>query len=568
MKPTSFSIALGPTRLSLHDVSCVFEDSHCSLWVNVDNPYYIQYQTDHTGFSLFMGERTASPFEEPEATHPGASGTLIRYDSTTHQFRLSTDRLGTAIVFHRQLGDGTYCLSNRLEHLISNETTVEWHSIQQYLCRGYTLDSKTFFQEIQQTLPNQEITVSLDGPVPSVSVSGRTRSSDDDSEDPVNTIAERLRDHLRSSPPGVLMMSAGWDSRTLLLDGSTPFATAYSHGDLSSRELRITQRLTGSVRLDHIFTEISRLDFTPQLLESMLNENGFCVFPIWYLAAQKIKKIYDAPLVSGVLGELLGGHYGLLSLGNRWQKLKSALFIFNKQRIPDHRIEAAVRKFALPPTSHWFLTDDANAHFSTLADKTAQQTYDSLSRQYQETRDWQLAIEQFNMDHRARQYILKQAQAASCLIGYRLPFADDRAVEAIGKLPFSERVHNKTNQEILRRHHSELLKEPMSATLVGAKYPIPIQELSRGVRIVKELLSRRLRNKSPQLGWFNYEHLYQSSSLYDIIDSLQHEMWDKEKMRLTIKDNPKNSIDAGSTLDMLAKVKTVDYYLAFAKRER
>ena len=561
MKPTSFSIALGQQRPKLHKEPCTFEDAQCSLWVNKSNDYHIQYRLEATGFMLFIGERSSQPFHTHEMTHLPAQGTLIRYDSESRQFQLTCDRLGTAIVFYRTLSNGTVCFSNRLEHLVIKETTIDWHSIQQYLCRGYTLNNKTFFQEVQQTQPNQDTKVSLEEPSPRLSITERKRFTPVNGHPPIETVAERLKEHLKNSSHGILMMSAGWDSRTLLLNGRDPFVTAYSHGDLSSRELRIAQRLTGSERLDHLFTEISRLDFGPELLENMLEENGFCVFPIWYLAAKKLSKLYDAPLVSGVLGELLGGHYGLLSLGNRWQKLKSALFIFNKQTIPEHRIEAAVKKFAAPPTSHWFLTRDANEHFSSLANATAIATFDAMNQRYKTSGDWQLAIEQFNMDHRARQYILKQAQAASGILGYCLPFADERAVDATRQIPFADRVHNKANQHILQHYRPQLLSEPMSATLVGAKYPVPVQEFSRGLRIARELISKRFSKKGPQLGWFNYEHLYQRSTLNDIIESLNDEIWDKERMRSTIIMNPQNGIDAGSTLDMLCKIKFIDYII-------
>ena len=58
----------------------------------------------------------------------------------------------------------------------------------------------------------------------------------------------------------------------------------------------------------------------------------------------------------------------------------------------------------------------------------------------------------------------------------------------------------------------------------------------------------------PRLGWFNYQHLYQSNVFNEIIDSLTSPLWDKSRMRNIIKENPKNGIDAGSTLDMMCKI--------------
>lgn len=45
------------------------------------------------------------------------------------------------------------------------------------------------------------------------------------------------------------------------------------------------------------------------------------------------------------------------------------------------------------------------------------------------------------------------------------------------------------------------------------------------------------------------------------ISSLKSDIWSKERMLKTIASNQKNGIDAGSTMDMVCKIKTIDYYL-------
>lgn len=568
MKPTSFSIALGQQRTALHESGKVFEDQHCTLWVNSVKNHHLRHEIGEAGFRVFVGERlTEQEWNAPHQELPG-QGTLIQYESSTGTLSLTTDRLGTTLVYHQQQGEDVFYLSNRLEHLISPDQTTHWNAIQQYLCRGYTLGCDTFFKEIQQSLPNQKLDVRVGDTKLSVERNERpSRSLNGLSRDAIiDHMAQRLTERLTTQPPGILMMSAGWDSRTLLLAGAEPFVTAYSHGDLSSREIRIAQQLTGQSMLDHVFTEISRLDFPPELLENMLEQTGFCVFPIWYQAARKMARLYDAPLVSGVLGELMGGHYGVLSFGSRWQKLKSALFVLNRQQLSNSQIEIMVKRFALPPANHWFLTDDANRHFAEIAPDTGEQTFNLFLENFQASGDWQLAIEKFNMEHRARQYILKQPQAGLGDLGYRLPLGDEEIVHLTSQVPFEERVHNKLNQAVLHNSRPALLNAPMSATLVAAKYPVPLQELSRGVRIALEILANKMGRETPHLGWFNYEHLYTRSTLYDIIDGLTLDIWDKEKMHRTIRQNPSNGIDAGSTLDMLCKIKLVDYMMGHTSK--
>lgn len=563
MKSTSFSIALGRNRASLHDGGKVYEDERCSLWINSENDHHLRYQVTEAGFHVFVGERLRDQEWRSAGPELPGQGTLLQFDAATGTLTLTTDRLGTAMVYQRPQGTDAIYLSNRLEHLSWPELTTHWNAVQQYLCRGYTLASDTFFKEIHQNLPNQLIHICAGESQVSVKQSERpsTPPTGLTRDEIIERISLRLSERLTNQPPGILMMSAGWDSRTLLLTGAEPFVTAYSHGDLSSREIRIAQQLTGQSLLDHSFTEISRLDFPPELLETMMEQTGFCVFPIWYHAAQRMARLYDAPLVSGVLGELLGGHYGLLSFGGRWQKLKSALFVFNHQNLSNTQVEGMVRRFALPPSSHWFLTEEANNHFAEMAPETGEQTFNLLLKNFRAKGDWQLAIEQFNMEHRARQYILKQPQAGLGHLGYRLPLGDEEVVRLANGIPFEERVHNKLNQSILRGSRPALLNAPMSATLVAAKYPVPLQELSRGLRIALEILARKMGRGSPHLGWFNYEHLYAGRCLHQITDSLSLDLWDKPKMHRILETNSANGIDAGSTLDMLCKIRTVDYYL-------
>src|SRR5690554_5852835 len=108
----------------------------------------------------------------------------------------------------------------------------------------------------------------------------------------------------------------------------------------------------------------------------------------------------------------------------------------------------------------------------------------------------------------------------------------------------------------------------MAATLIPARHPIILQELSRIVRISGEQL-RSMVGKTPRrLGWFNYEHLYSGNTLHEIADSLIDPICDKRLMHQTLINNPQNHIDAGSTLDMLCKLKTVDHYLQYLNSKK
>tara|TARA_R110001583_G_scaffold194136_1_gene364395 strand:- start:5518 stop:7221 length:1704 start_codon:yes stop_codon:yes gene_type:complete len=564
MKPTSFLIRTGDTQPQPSNTSPVYSDRFCSLYVRVHNTKYIQHVCDEEGFTVFIGETTKTPFSDNITGAPG-QGTLIQYKKASGNIVINTDRLGTGLIYYSRDNNNILEISNRLDNLTLAGKAPNWPSIQQYLNTGYTIGSSTFFHGVEQTLPNEQLTACCkDG----FHIKRTTFEPDQTGpmetstvEQLIDTLSERLSTVLRDHPPSVLMMSAGWDSRTLLISGAENYRTAYTHGDLSSREISISRSLTGNLRMDHVFTDVKNLDLSGDLLELMLEELGFCVFPVWYIAGQRAQETYNAPLSSGVLGEFLGGHYGLLSIGSRFQKILASTSLPPGNLIRDDQFSKALELFTTPAPDHWFLSPEGRDILTDSANSTKSIMRKKLDSAYEESGDWQRAIEAFNMEHRARQYILKQAQAAASTSGYIAPFADDELAEIVRLIPFNSRVHNKLNQRLLKARNSSLLDYSMAATLIPAKYPIIFQEISRGARIVFEQGRKLAGMNQPRLGWFNYEHLYQCNVLDEITDSLRLTLWDKQRMHNTLARNQENSIDAGSTLDMLCKVKTIDYYL-------
>lgn len=567
MKPTSFLIRAGATLSQPSNTSPVYTDRFCSLYVRVDNTKYIQHVCDEEGFTVFIGETTSTPLSNNNMGAPG-QGTLIQYKKASGNIVITTDRLGTGLIYYSKDNNDSLEISNRLDNLRLAGKAPNWPSIQQYLNTGYTIGSSTFFHGVEQTLPNEKLTACRKDEFHIKRTTfkpDQTGSMDTITvEQLIDSLSERLSTVLRERAPSVLMMSAGWDSRTLLMSGAENYRTAYTHGDLSSREISISRSLTGILRMDHVFSDVKNLDVSGNLLNLMLEELGFCVFPVWYIAGQRAQETHNAPLSSGVLGEFLGGHYGLLSIGSRFQKVLASASLLPGNLVREEQFSKALELFTTPAPDHWFLSTEGQTILADAASSTKSIMRKKLDSAHEEYGDWQRAIEAFNMEHRARQYILKQAQAAASTSGYIAPFADDKLAEIVRLIPFNSRAHNKLNQRLLKAKSSPLLDYSMAATLVPARYPIIFQELSRGARIVFEQGRKLVGMKQPRLGWFNYEHIYQSNILQEITDSLTSTLWDKPRMHKTLECNPENGIDAGSTLDMLCKIKTVDYYLGIS----
>lgn len=565
MKPTSFLIKTGTEKTDPSNCRPVYSDEFCSLYLHTHNENYIQHQCNEEGFIVFIGETTKTPISITNTNTPPGQGTFVQYNKDSGIIVITSDRLGSALIYYCSDQHDNLEISNRLDNLSLKEKAPNWPAIQQYLNSGYTIGSSTFFHGVEQTLPGETLTASsrrefrIKRAVTALHQTGSIETVDIDGL--IDALSERISTVLRERSPSVLMMSAGWDSRTLLMSGTENYRTAYTHGDLSSREISISRSLTGSLHLDHVFSDVKNLDLSSDLLDLMLGELGFCVFPVWYIAGQRAHGTYNAPLSSGVLGEYLGGHYGLLSMGSRFQKILASVSLLNGGLIREEQFSAALDRFTTPAEDHWFLSTDGRNLLADTASSTKIIIQKKLDSELTRTGNWQSAIEAFNMEHRARQYILKQAQAASSTSGYIAPFADDRLAEIIQSIPFDKRVHNKLNQKLLKSRNPQLLSYSMAATLIPAKYPIVSQELSRGARIFFEQCRKLVGIRQPKLGWFNYEHLYQTNVLNDIADSLSSTLWDKERMHETLARNPENFIDAGSTLDMLCKLKTIDYYI-------
>lgn len=563
MKPTSFTVIFDEAgNLDTEkSESTVFVDNFCSFAVRRSNNSFIKYESSSAGFHLFIGEYTPA-HPELTCTRKYGQGTNIIYNATQRSLTIKSDYLGTSIVYYQRLGT-LFEVSNRLENLSLINSKINWSAIQQYLNSGYTISDDTFFTSIHQTIPNQIVTItSVDGLKTETTIEcSKAMLNNLPRKELEEKVLHRLTSILNSETRSTLMMSAGWDSRTLLSNGSANYHAAYTHGDLSSREISIARRLTGTLRLNHHFIDSTSLQLDLTLLETMLENLGFCVFPIWYLSSLKIDLMKSGPISSGVLGELIGGHYGLLSIGKRIQKLLSAALMIHDGFLNESKVLGMIDRFSTPAKEHWFLTPEYNALFQENASNTKTRMLEKLLKLRKTEGNWQEAVENFNMEHRARQYILKQAQASSSTIGYVLPFGDDQLTKLVKSIAFKYRVHNKLNQRILSSKSPQLLNAPMAATLINARYPIIIQELSRGIRILIEETTKRLGLSPPRLGWFNYEHIYQSDVFQNLITSLRHKMWDQDRMLRTIETNESLGIDAGSTLDMLCKIKTIDYYL-------
>ena len=559
LKPNSFLVIIGtddtrPTKERN-------PGSQASLQVMDVNPFYVRHHVHQSGnFELFFGERKDSEsidFETP------VNGTSITYSVESNRLIVRSDLAGAEPVYYRNVNT-TILLSNRLDNLIEQGDLPDWEGIHCYLTFGYTLGASTFFENIQQTLPNQKL--EIDTQLLEISkevsdVTSRVANSETLASNG-RTFAKLLSDTMLTYRPMALMMSAGWDSRTLLAPRKSPITVAYTHGDISSRECTIAKKVSGTLRTDHYFKDVKGMVIDTDLLDEMLELHGHCLWPIWHLSSRLISEKFSLPIASGVIGARLGGHNGFSSVGTRLQKTFNSLHLINPRIASKEKIINDLKKHLTTPKNFWFTSDKGNKIFGEIATSTTQRVHETLDNYLKETDDFSFAIEKFNYDHVSRQYMMKQPGMAKSFQGYYSPLSHPELLKLVYNVPFKQRAQNRLTKAVIAELNADLLEFPMAATLAKAKRPIFIQELSRILRIIFENIFFKLKKNRPNLGWFNYEHLYSGDFFETTIHSLRSDIWSKERMLKTTASNQNNGVEAGPTMDMICKVKTIDYYLS------
>ncbi|SOB75160.1 hypothetical protein SAMN04488490_0722 [Marinobacter sp. LV10R510-11A] len=563
LKPNSFLVIVGTDDTNTAEIQS--SDTKVSLQVKDINPFYIRHEAHESGdFKLFFGERKDSKTVDFDAP---INGTSITYSVDRRKLTVRSDLAGAEPVYYRK-SDSTVLISNRLDNLIGNSESPDWDAIHCYLSFGYTLGESSFFENTLQTLPNQRLEVDTETLEITKQVSDVTPQKLNSETLPNNgrTFAKLFSDIMLTYSPMVLMMSAGWDSRTLLAPRKSPITLAYTHGDTSSRECTIAKKLSGTIRTDHYFKDVRGMVIDTDLLDEMLELHGHCLWPIWHLSSKFLSEKLCLPIASGVIGARLGGHNGFPSVGTRFQKTFNSLHLMNPKIASKEKIINDVKRSATAPEKFWFTSDKGDQIFSRTATSTTQKIHDTLDNYLNETDDFSFAIEKFNYDHVSRQYMMKQPSMAKPFQGYYSPLSHPDLLKLVYNIPFKQRVQNRLTKKVIAELNSDLLEFPMAATLVRAKQPIFIQELSRILRIIFEKTIFKLKKNRPNLGWFNYEHLYSGDFFETTIQSLKSDIWSKDRMLKTIASNQKNAIDAGSTMDMVCKIKTIDYFLAIGNK--
>ena len=555
-----------------HESRKVFQPESSNLWV-VDGSVEIAKE---------VGDAVAVP------AHPlhrsalnewplDAAGCLVRIWRSGADVEAFVDESGAFPLYYASQGSGFVVgtLAAPVAFAVSAEPDIT--GVTQFLQNGSMVGSRSLFRGVQRLMPGQRLTFALDKGLRVAETSKAWAGVADGSRASVerDALAQMTSALSTVRPNTMVMASGGWDSRTLLGLRATvePVMNAYVHGDLGSREVALVRQLIETLRGRLLEMPIDASVLEWDRLSRSFKSSGNAVFPHWHIAGQAAASANFSVVTAGVLGEVIGGHYGPAMIGSSRMRAYRLMLGLVGVRALGRGVggEAArgLMKSQTTPRMQWYLNPELEDGVSSAARETAEETavrIDGLIKRGV-SNDAQL-VEAFITETRGAQYIC--AQLASCRFGVEidLPFARRDFFRLASTIPIEMKIHNRLNRLLLSESNPHLLRLPLAATLVPASYPIALQEVSRLVRrTVEGSRWQRTVTGSASLGWVNFDFMRSSAAVMKCIDSLTADLWNKPRLISTVLEFQagKSWISPHPLYDQLNKIHTVDLELQTAR---
>jgi hypothetical protein len=271
----------------------------------------------------------------PVETSPRCAGNILRANLTTGELSVSSDASGSFPLFYAKVGDGLAFSS--LQRVLADaldSASADLTGCIEAMRFGATLVGRTCLQEIARLLPGQTLRF---GPVAKVEVSETSTLWSERLDLPAgrathdawDALCEAASATIPSTGKVALMMSAGWDSRTLLAvlqhTGLGDRLRCYTHGDLGSREIRIAKAISHRRGVEHDTEPIDDAIFDYRLVQQSFARTESLIFPHWHRAGALLGEMGVAVGTSGVFGGVIGGHYGPPSVMSARGKIRAVL---------------------------------------------------------------------------------------------------------------------------------------------------------------------------------------------------------------------------------------------------
>jgi len=544
--------------------------------ISVDGEYSIYQILADTPQELFHAD---DEFIRPTEKCKGVICVLDKFHGTLH---IAADILGSFPLYYC-ISDDAFVFSSRIKPIADYFNAKHDNTgIMEFVLNGHFINNRTYFEDIKRCRAGEILTLNITNfklKVDNYSKLWADPASEEPFKDLVDHASLLLESSFNTHQRTMIMMSAGWDSRTLLAagiaSGEVDNFKAYAHGDIASREIGIVSRICNASGVELVKQAISSKMYSLDQLLANLAFSENVVFPHWHVAGERANDLNVQQVIAGVYGEAFGGHYGPPCVLHGVKKMISVgKYLLNipqskssKNRNAGAIDEAAALLKIAPIPSPWFISDDYWETYSKEILNQYNQDIEDILSIYQQrgvvtTENY---VEAYTTEQRGAQYIASQLLSCRHHIDIALPYADPGYIKFATSLPFERKVHNRLNQAVVRSIAPELLVYPMAATLLSAGRHIFYQEASRAVRKVLESGQWNMHRLSkgaisePRMGWANFQCLGERNAISDIIDSLTQPYWDKNKMKSWVKNVKLTSYHPLS--DMLMKLLSADYCL-------
>ncbi len=510
---------------------------------------------------------------DAESVFRAQTASMVVVDPAMRSAVVACHPSGTHPLFLRTTRDSVI-VGNSITAVAGPNPEPDSAGILQHLCWGWTVGRRTLLRDVHRVDPGAVVTLAVaPGGVRVETTTVPWHLNPSQTADGVPDFWDSLEAAISLPESGkvAVMMSGGWDSRTvlaaLLRKVSTDRVLLYSHGNPESRELAIVRaigRTLGcAVHLEPITPDPFSL---PAVADGFVRTENV-LFPHWHAAARRLKTLGVTRTYTGVFGELVGGRYGTTTEGSFAQKvLATFLPQLGGKVAPSQVVNEVLSRFerTLPTSRPWFLTQEFWASAQLELDEIRTECREWLGHEFTRHNPTLGGLmEAFYLKHRAGQYAGAQPRSFLGQSDWASPMASLDCIRSGAALDFGSRVQNRRNRQMLRQNDPRVLGPSTAACLIPARYPIPLQEASRAFRKVAQALAQYGRPGRPiALSWNDFSFLKNSGALEQIVGTFSSRIIDQKAVRQRVAaGNTSQGGNLHSLADMMLKIANVEWSL-------
>ena len=437
----------------------------------------------------------------------------------------------------------------------------------QYMQRGYTYAERSHYRQVRRLLPGQVLEYqSRDGLFQIRETSELWTTQGNDWPKSTDEAADLFWHELGSAAKRTahvgkcaLMLSGGWDSRTLLAshraDECREPLVCYSHGDLDSREMTIARRLCVASGLPGWEEPLTSAAYNQALIDALFSRVESGQHPHWLHAGRLLAEEGTKTVIAGSYGEVMGGHLGRAVMNRGARKILAVagdMTGMAAKRDEKRGIDlTAMRQmlFPLGQEKPWYLAEEVWNQVPKLREELREDVDWELRRLMNRgvSTDGQV-LDAFMTEHYISQCCNEQSLSTRASTGVSLPFAAKEILSLATRIPMNMRIQNTLNRLIVKKNAPDLATIPTAATLVRADAPIVLQEASRLVRRHVDNARWRMHSVSkgllpyPRTSWWQLEFLRDGVLFNRLLDDLAVDIWDLKEIRGRVERNAQTQV--------------------------